>query len=64
MDAVFDFGIGALLKKILHSLPVVYVRRLKALAVVKNESWIFRRSVWKINIRPSSTIVCDIDVLI
>ena len=64
MDTVLDFNIRTRLKKLLYSLPVIYVRRLKALAVMKNKSWIVVRNVWKGNIRPSSTIVCDIDVLI
>jgi len=63
MDAVLEFSSCASLKKPLHRLPVGRATRLKALAIMKNESWILIGGVWKGNIRPSSTVVCDIDGL-
>lgn len=64
MNAVLEFSSRTGLKKRLHRLPVGCVGGLKALAIMKNESWILIGGVWEGNIRPSSTVVCDIDGLI
>ena len=64
MNAVLEFSSRTGLKKHLHRLPVGCVGRLKALAIMKNESWIVMGGVWDGNIRPSTTVVCDIDGLI
>jgi hypothetical protein len=64
MNAVLEFSSRTCLKKLLHRLPVGCVCRLKALAIMKNKSWILIGGVWEGNIRPSSMAVCDMDGLI
>jgi hypothetical protein len=63
MNAVLEPSSRTGLKKHLHRLPVGCVGWLKALAIMKNESWIVIGGVWDGNIRPSSTVVCNIDGL-